>query len=58
MVWIWLGPLIAVLVALVFVGLWATMRELNPDPGWRAREAEILRLEQEKRLRELRDDLA
>lgn len=56
MVWIWLGPLIAVLSVMVIVGLVASMHELNPDPGWRAREAEIRRLRQEKELRELRGD--
>jgi hypothetical protein len=56
MVWIWLGPLIAVFVVVFFIGFMASMHELNPDPGWRAREAEIRRLRQEKELRELRGD--
>jgi hypothetical protein len=56
MVWIWLGPLIAVLSALVVAGLLSAMHEMNPDPGWRAREAEIRRLRQEKELKELRGE--
>jgi hypothetical protein len=56
MVWIWLGPLIGILSVMVIVGGMATLHELNPDPDWRKREAEIRRLEQEKRLRELRRD--
>jgi hypothetical protein len=49
-------PMIAAIAIIAGIGLWATMRELNPDPGWRARAAEIRRLEQEQRLRELRGD--
>lgn len=41
---------------MVVAGFLATMQELNPDPGWRKREAEIRRLEQESRLRQLRDE--
>jgi len=48
-------PMIAAIAILAGIGLWATMHELNPDPGWRARAAEIRRLEQEQRLRELKD---
>lgn len=54
--WWVLGPALVVLAVLIFVGFMATMHELNPDPGWRARQAEILRLEQEKLLRQLRDE--
>jgi hypothetical protein len=52
--WVWL--LIVLITVIAFVGLMAAMHEMNPDPGWRAREAEIRRLRQEKKLRELRGD--
>ena len=52
---LWAVLLIAIpLCVLLFIGLMTTMAELNPDPGWRRREAEIRRLEQEERLRRLR----
>jgi hypothetical protein len=50
-------PGIAFIALIAAFGLWAMATEINPDPGWRKREAEIFRLEQEKRLRELRAEL-
>lgn len=49
-------PMIAVIATVAGIGLWAAMHEMNPDPGWRAREAEIRRLRQEQELRELRGE--
>jgi hypothetical protein len=50
--WLLFGvPVGAFLVGALMI----SMAELNPDPGWRKREAEIRRLEQEKRFRDLRD---
>lgn len=54
--WWVLGPLLGVLSVAVIVGILATCMEMNPDPGWRARQAEILRLQQEAQLRRLREE--
>lgn len=56
MSWWWLGPLIGILVICVLVGFPLSMHEMNPDPGWRAREAKIRRLQQERSLRDLEED--